>query len=151
MSEISLQARIDADLKEAMRNKDDVTKMALRAVKTALTMARTAVTEHEQSEEEMIAVIQKQAKQRRETAAEFEKLGDATRAGAELAELAVLERYLPKQLSEAAVEEIVRAVIAENSFTSAKQLGQVMAAAMPRVHGLADGKVVNAIARRLLQ
>ena len=151
MSEISLQARIDADLKEAMRNKDDVTKMALRGVKTALTVARTAVAGHEQSEDEMIAVIQKQAKQRRETAAEFEKLGDANRAGAELAELAVLERYLPKQLSEAAVEEIVRAVIAENGFTSAKQLGQVMAAAMPRVQGLTDGKVVNAIARRLLQ
>ena len=145
-----LQSRIDADLKQAMRERDEVTKLTLRAVKTALTEARTSGAQHELSAEEVLAVVQKEAKRRRDAAAEYQRLGDANRADAELVELAVLERYLPRQLSEAEVEVIARRVIAELGATSPKQMGAVMAALMPEVKGEADGKLVSQVVRRLL-
>ena len=146
----SLSERIEADLKQAMRDRKEVDKMALRALKTALTMARTATANHDLSEAEVLAVIQKEAKRRRDTAAEYERLGASDKVVAELAELPVLERYLPRQLSEAEVEVIVRAVIAEKGATSIKEMGSVMSGVMARVTGVSDGKVVNAIVRRLL-
>jgi hypothetical protein len=77
-------------------------------------------------------------------------LGAADKAAGELAELPVLERYLPPQLDEAALEAIVRTVIAEKGATSLKELGSVMSGVMARVTGVADGKAVNQIVRRLL-
>lgn len=145
-----LQSRIDADLKQAMRERDEVTKLTLRAVKTALTEARTSGAQHELSADEVLTVVQKEAKRRRDAAAEYERLGDANRASAELVELAVLERYLPRQLSEAEVEVIARRVIAGLGATSPKQMGAVMAALMPEVKGEADGKLVSQVVRRLL-
>ena len=145
-----LPTRIDADLKQAMRDRDEVTKLTLRSVKTALTEARTSGAQHTLSEEEVLAVVQKEAKRRRDAAAEYERLGDANRAAAELVELAVLERYLPRQMSEAEVETIARRVIVEVGATSPKQMGAVMAAMMPEVKGQADGKLVSQVVRRLL-
>ncbi len=98
----------------------------------------------------MLAVIQREAKQRRETAQEYERLGAQEQAANELAELAVLEHYLPQQLTAAEIEEIVRNVIAETGASSPREMGRVMSAAMERLKGVADGKVVNQIARRLL-
>jgi hypothetical protein len=147
----ALEERIDADLKQAMREKDEVTKLTLRAVKTALTEARTGgESQHVLSETDVLVVIQKEAKRRRDTAAEYERLGDATRAQAELAELAVLERYLPRQLSEAQIEELARQVIVDVGATSPKEMGAVMAALMPKLKGQADGKLANQVVRRLL-
>jgi len=146
----TLSERIDADLKQAMRDRKEVDKMALRALKTALTMARTATANHDLTEAEVQTVIQKEAKRRRDTAAEYERLGAPDKAAAELAELPILERYLPRQLSEAEVEVIVREVIAEKGATSMKEMGSVMAGVMARVTGVSDGKVVNGIVRRLL-
>ncbi len=77
-------------------------------------------------------------------------MGAAKQAEGELAELVVIERYLPRQLSEAELEEIVRAVIAEKGATSMKEMGAVMSGVMARVTGVADGKAVNQIVRRLL-
>jgi len=146
----TLSERIDADLKQAMRDRKEVDKMALRALKTALTMARTATANHDLTEAEVQTVIQKEAKRRRDTAAEYERLGAPDKAAAELAELPILERYLPRQLSEAEVETIVREVIAEKGATSIKEMGSVMSGVMARVTGVSDGKVVNGIVRRLL-
>ena len=145
-----LQARIEADIKQAMRDRNEVEKMALRALKTSITLARTATDNHALSEAEILTVIQKEAKRRRDTAAEYERLGAADKAAGELAELPVLERYLPPQLDEAALEAIVRTVIAEKGATSLKELGSVMSGVMARVTGVADGKAVNQIVRRLL-
>lgn len=147
---MTLLEKIDTDLKQAMRERDDTTKLALRAIKTALTEAAKSGENHELDEEQIQAVIQKQAKQRRDAAAEFEKAGAHDRAAEENAELSVLERYLPQQLDEAQIEEVVRAAIAETGATSPKELGQVMSAVMPKVAGRADGRQVNAVARRLL-
>jgi uncharacterized protein YqeY len=145
-----LQERIEADLKQAMRDRNEVDKLALRNVKTAITLARTATANHNLSEAEILAVLQKEAKRRRDTAIEYERLGASKQAEGELAELAVIERYLPRQLNETELEEIVRAVIAEKGATSMKEMGAVMSGVMARVTGVADGKAVNQIVRRLL-
>ena len=148
---MTLAARIDADLKQAMRDRDEVTKLTLRAVKTAVTEARTSGTlEHDLTHDQLLGVIQREAKRRRDAAAEFTRLGDPTRAGAELAELHVLERYLPQQMGEAEIEVIAQRVIAAQGATSAKQLGAVMSAVMAEVKTQADGKLVNQVVRRLL-
>ena len=133
-----------------MRERDDVAKLTLRSVKTALTEAAKSGQQHALSEEDVLAVIQREAKQRRETAQEYERLGAQEQAANELAELAVLEHYLPQQLTAAEIEEIVRNVIAETGASSPREMGRVMSAAMERLKGVADGKVVNQIARRLL-
>lgn len=145
-----LVERIDADLRQAMRERDETGKLTLRSVKTALTEATKETADHSLSEEKVRGVLQKEAKRRREAAAEYEKAGDAGRAAAELAELAVLERYLPSQLSDAEIEALAHVVIAEVGATSQKELGKVMSPLMARVAGRADGKQVNAVVRRLL-
>ena len=142
--------QIDADLKQAMRDKDEVTKLTLRSVKTALTEARTSGTEHELSQAEVIAVLQKEAKRRRDTAAEFQRVGDQKRADAELAEMKVLDKYLPRQMDETEIEAVAQRVIAQLGATSPKQMGAVMSATMAEVGGKADGKLVNQVVRRLL-
>ena len=149
-AQLSLAEQIDRDLKQAMRERDDVAKLTLRSVKTALTEAAKSGQQHALSEEDVLAVIQREAKQRRETAQEYERLGAQEQAANELAELAVLEHYLPQQLTAAEIEEIVRNVIAETGGSSPREMGRVMSAAMERLKGVADGKVVNQIARRLL-
>ncbi len=146
----TLESQLDADLKQAMRDRNNVAKIALRAVKTAVTEARKAGTDHSISEEQIQATIHKEVKRRRDSAAEYTRLGAADKAAAELAEVTILEKYLPQQLDEAAVETIVRDAIAETGATSMRELGKVMAATMPRVQGVADGKLVSQIVRRLL-
>jgi uncharacterized protein YqeY len=145
-----LVGRIDSDLKQAMRDKDEVTKLTLRSVKTALTEARTSGAEHTLGQDEVMAVIQKEAKRRRDAAAEYTRVGDRTRADAELAELHVLEKYLPHQLDETEIEAIARRVIAQLGATSPKQFGTVMSAVMAETQGNADGKAVSQVVRRLL-
>lgn len=146
----SIQARIDADLHEAMRAQDTVAKLALRAVKTALTEATKTEGDHRLDESQIIGVIQREAKRRREAAAEYRKVGGIAQAEQEEAELAVLERYLPRQLTEDEVETLARQVIAETGATSPRDLGKVMPVLMARTGGSADGKLVSGVVRRLL-
>lgn len=148
---MTLAARIDADLKQAMRDRDETAKLTLRALKTALLQARVGGAHaHELSEAEALDVVRREAKRRRDTADEFEKVGAPERAAAEMAEYAVLQRYLPQQLDDAELAAIVRAVIADLGVTSIKQLGQVMPAVLAQTGARADGKRVNQVVRRLL-
>jgi uncharacterized protein YqeY len=145
-----LLQQIDADLKQAMRDKNEVAKLTLRSVKTALTEARTSGAEHALDHAAVVAVLQKEAKRRRDAAEEYQRVGDDARAGAELAELKVLERYLPSQMDDAGIEAIAQRVVAQLGATSLKQMGAVMSAAMAEIAGQADGKRVNQVVRRLL-
>jgi uncharacterized protein YqeY len=149
-SQTPLQGRIDADLQQAMRAQDTVAKLALRAVKTALTEASKAGANHDLDNSQVIAVIQREAKRRREAAAEYRRLGGTSQAAQEEAELAILERYLPRQMDEADIERVARQVIAETGASSARDLGKVMPALMARLAGSADGKVASQVVRRLL-
>jgi hypothetical protein len=146
----ALAARIDSDLKSAMRAQDTIAKLALRAVKTALTEASKSGSNHALTDDLVMAVIQREAKRRREAAAEYDKVGASAPAEQERAELAVLENYLPRQLGEAEIESMARAVIAETGATSPRDLNKVMPVMMGRVAGAADGKVVSQVVRRLL-
>ena len=149
-TEATIQTRVDNDLKQAMRDRNDTAKLTLRAVKTALTEAVKANGNQPLTEQDAIAVVQRQAKQRRDAAAEYERLGEPQRAEIERAELGVLEEYLPRQMSEAEIEVIAREVIAETGASSAKEMGKIMSPLMARVAGRADGRAVNAVVRRLL-
>lgn len=147
---MSLKTQLDADLKQAMRDKDNVAKLALRAVKTALTEAEKSSEQGELADGDMVQIVQREAKRRRDAAAEYEKAEQPSRVQEELAELAILERYLPKQLSAAEIEEIVRATVGEVGATSMADMGSVMSAVMPKVAGVADGKAVNQAVRTVL-
>lgn len=146
----ALAERIDADLKQAMRAQDTIAKLALRAVKTALTEASKTGSGQSLTDEQVMAVIQREAKRRREAAAEYEKAGATAPAEQERAELAVLEQYLPRQMSEAEIETLARTVIAETGATTVRDLNKVMPVMMARTAGAADGKVVSQVVRRLL-
>lgn len=151
MSETSLQERIDVDLTQAMRDRDQVAKLTLRSVKTALTETSKSEGQPRLDDATSEAVIQREAKKRRDAAAEFRKVGRDDRAEEELAELAVLERYLPRQLTSTEINEIVAETITELGATSMSDMNKVMPAVMAKVKGLADGKAVNQVVRQQLQ
>lgn len=146
----SLRERIDDDLKDAMRSRDALVKLTLRSIKAAITEASKVDVNHVVTEGEILDIVQKEAKKRRDTAAEYEKFGAPDRAAAEIAELAIIERYLPKQLSEDELSTIVQSAIDELGVSSMREMGKLMAAVMPQVVGVADGKQVNQIAKKLL-
>ncbi|MCB0117082.1 MAG: GatB/YqeY domain-containing protein [Caldilineaceae bacterium] len=150
MADTSLIARLDADLKQAMREKDETTKLALRSLKGAITEAEKVDASLKLTEADLEQILQKAAKQRRDAIAEYQKANRPDLAAQESAELAVLERYLPRQLTEAEIETIVRAVIAETGATSVQDMSKVMPVAMQRTRGQADGRAVNQVVRRLL-
>lgn len=102
-------------------------------------------------DEGVLAVLMKQAKQRRESIADYEKAGRAEMAAGEQAELEIIESYLPQQMGRAEVEALAAAIIAELGVTDAKGMGQVMGKLMPKVKGQADGRLVNEVVRDLLK
>jgi len=142
--------QIDAELKQAMRDKDEAAKLTLRSLKTALTEARKAEGQEALDEDAVAAVIQREAKRRRDAAEAYDQAGRVDLADKERAELAVLAPYLPRQLSDEELEEAASAVIAEVGATSMRDMGAVMSALMPRVAGRANGKRVSQTVRRLL-
>ncbi len=144
-----LQERIHADLLEATRRGDAVTRETLRLLRSAI---RYAEVERGRplDEAEIHEVIARQIRQRRESIAEFEKGGRADLAAKERAELEVLERYLPAQLSREEIAELARQVIEEVGARGPRDVGKVMGRLMPRLRGRADGRLVNAVVQELL-
>ena len=148
---MTLEERLDADLKEAMRGGENVRKLAIRAVKTAITEARVSGTEkRDLTDEDVLRIVQKQVKQRRDSIAEFEKGGRTDLIEKERAEIAVLEKYLPQQMDEAAIRAHAQKVIAELGVTDMKGLGPVMKRMSADLRGLADGQMINRVVRELL-
>jgi uncharacterized protein YqeY len=135
-----------------MRSGDQARKLALRAVKTAIRREEVAGEEARAlTEEEILTTIVQQAKQRRESIAEFARGGRQDLVAQEQAELAVLEAYLPRQLTREEVAERARRVIAEVGATGPRQMGLVMRPLMEELRGLADGKLVNQVVQELLR
>jgi uncharacterized protein len=149
---MTLQQRVDSDLKEAMRAKD-VTKLGvLRMLKSALKYAAIAKSgaEAELSDAEAVQVIRKQAKQRQDSIESFEKGGRAELADKEKQELAILNTYLPQGMTRDELAKIVCETIAELGATSKAQMGAVMKALQAKVAGRVDGKALSTeVARRL--
>ena len=142
---MTLQQRVDSDLKEAMRAKDATKLGVLRMLKSALKYAAIAKSgaEAELSDTEAVQVIRKQAKQRQDSIESFEKGGRAELADKEKEELAILNSYLPQGMSPDDLAKIVRETIAELGATSKAQMGAVMKALQAKTGGRADGKALS--------
>ncbi len=136
-------------LKEAMKNKDNATRDVIRLLQSAIKQVEID-TRKELSADEVMDVLQKEAKKRRESISDYEKGGRQELADAEKFELSIIEKFLPKQLSADEIRAIVQAVITETGATSAKDLNKVMPVVMARVKGVADGKLVNQIVKESL-
>jgi len=148
---MTLEEQLAADLKEAMRSGDETRKLAIRSVKTAITEAKVSGTEARVlTDQDVLAIIAKQIKQRRDSAAEFAKGGRIDLVAKEEAEIAVLQPYLPEQLDDEAIRQRAEAVIAELGVTDLKGMGPVMKRLSAELRGRADGQAINRIVRELL-
>jgi uncharacterized protein YqeY len=151
MTNATLKDTLRSDLHDAMRSKDKVRAGTLRMTLTAITNAEVAGTEaKELSDDEVLKVIAKEAKKRKEASTAYTDAGRLELAATEDAELVVLEDYLPKQLDDAELERIVRGAVESTGASSMAQMGQVMKAAQGEISGRADGGRVAAIVQRVL-
>jgi uncharacterized protein YqeY len=151
MTASTLKAQIQDDLHAAMRERDKVRSGTLRMVLTSITTTEVAGDEaRELSDEEVLKVIAKEAKKRKEAVAAYEQANRPELAAAENAELAVLETYLPAQLDDTELAAIVQRAIESTGATGPQQMGQVMKAAQAEVAGRADGGRVAALVKQAL-
>jgi uncharacterized protein YqeY len=148
---MALVDRINEDIKDAMRSKDQVRLTSLRAVKSQLLLAATEKgATGEVSDEAGMKLLQRLVKQRKESADIFTQQGRADLAANEQAEAAIIEAYLPKQLGEDELRPIIAAIISEVGASGPQDMGKVMGTATKRLAGQADGKVVSAVVKALL-
>lgn len=148
---MSLQKQIMEEMKAAMKSKDTVALQALRAVKSAFLLAKTEAGAGDNlSEAEEMKIIQKQVKQRKDSAAIFVEQGRQDLADPELAEVAVLEKFLPAALSEEEIEKVVVDTIAKVGAEGMKDMGKVMGMVSKQLAGQADGKTISGIVRSKL-
>ena len=148
---MSLQKQIMEELKMAMKSKDVVALQALRAVKSAFLLAKTETGAGDDlTEDQEMKIIQKQVKQRKDSASIFVNQGRQDLADPELAEIAVLEKFLPEALSEEAIEKVVLETIAKTGAEGMKDMGKVMGMVSKQLAGQADGKTISGIVRKNL-
>ena len=148
---MSLQKQIMEELKMAMKSKDAVALQALRAVKSAFLLAKTETGAGDDlTEDQEMKIIQKQVKQRKDSAAIFIEQGRQDLAEPELAEIAVLEKFLPEALSEEAIEKVVLETITKLGAEGMKDMGKVMGVVSKQLAGQADGKTLSGIVRKNL-
>jgi len=147
---MSLQQRIAEELKQAMLAKDAEKLSTLRLLKSGLGYAQIEKKTDELSDADIVAVIQKEAKKRRDSIEQYRSGGRNDLADKEARELQVLETFLPQPLSAEELEQLIRATIQELGATSKKQMGPVMKAVQAKVAGRADGKTISGIVGRLL-
>ncbi len=143
------KAKLQAALKEAMVNKDnerrDVIRMVMSAIKQVEVDSKKTL-----GAEDVVAILQKEAKTRRESIDEQQKAGRADLAEQEIHELRILESFMPEQLSREAILALAQDAVAQTGAASVKDMGKVMGVLMPKVKGKADGNLVNQVVRELL-
>lgn len=148
---MSLQEKVMEAMKAAMKGKDTQSLEALRSVKSALLLAQTETgSKVELSEEDEIKLLQKQVKQRRDSAAIYTEQNRADLAEPELLQANVIEQFLPKQLSAEEVNEIVKEIIAKTGASSMADMGKVMGLASAELGGKADGKTISTAVKSML-
>jgi uncharacterized protein YqeY len=145
---MALEEKINADIKAAMLAKDSSKLESLRAIKSAILLLKTS-PEGLTDDTEMKA-LQKMVKQRKETADVYKSQGRADLADVELAQAAVIEAYLPKQMSEDEIKAELKKIIASVGASSPSDLGKVMGVATKQLAGKADGKLVSTLVKELL-
>lgn len=148
---MSLQAKVMEELKEAMKAKNTVALESLRAIKSAILLAKTdAGATEELTEADELKLLQKLVKQRKDSAALYSQQGREDLAQPELAQMAVIEKFLPKQLTEEEITAAVKGFIGDVGATTAKDMGKVMGVASKALAGKADGKLISEIVKKLL-
>ena len=141
---------INKEIKAAMLAKDSVRLASLRAIKTAFMMAETEKGASDLTYEGQLKIIQKQAKQRKDAATIYQEQGRKDLVEDEMAQLAVLESFLPNQMNEEEIENAVKGIIADLGVYSIADMGKVMSVASKQLSGQADGKVIATKVRKLL-
>ncbi|WP_281226722.1 GatB/YqeY domain-containing protein [Flavobacterium aquiphilum] len=148
---MSLSIQIMDEIKTAMKAKDTVALEALRAIKSELLLAQTASGSKEEiSADDEIKLLQRLVKTRKESARIFTEQNRQDLAEPELAQVAVIEKFLPAQLSEAEVEAVIAKIIAETGASGIASMGKVMGLATAQLGGTAEGKTISAIVKKLL-
>ena len=147
---MSLIDTLNQDLITAMKTGNEPAKRALRGVKAAITRAEKDKGNQPLTDEEVIAVLRKQAKQRQDSIAAYSMAGREDLVQEEEEELAVIESYLPQLMSEDEIRAAAQQVIDELGATSPRDMGKVMGKLMPQLKGKADGRLVNQVVRQLL-
>jgi uncharacterized protein YqeY len=148
---MGLQTQIMEEIKTAMRAKDTVALEALRAIKSEMLLAATSSgSKEELTEDDEIKLLQKLVKTRKESARIFTEQNRPDLAEPELAQIAVIEKFLPAQLSEAEVEAVIAKIIAETGASGIASMGKVMGLASAQLGGTAEGKTISTIVKKLL-
>jgi len=148
---MELEKQIQEDLKSAMKAKEAVRLAAIRAIKSEILLAKTSEGGNgEVTDADILKLITKLVKQRKESALQYTEAGRAELAANELAEAEAMQVYLPKQLSESEVEEILKGIVAEVGASKPSDMGKVMGVATKRLAGQADGRVISTIVKKLL-
>jgi len=149
---MSLQIQINEEIKNAMRAKDVLALEALRAIKSAILLSLTeGGSKEELTTEDEIKLLQRLVKQRKDSATIYIQQGRQDLADPEMSQAAIIEKFLPQQLSEADVEIAVNKIIKENGFSGMASMGQLMGLASKALAGQADGKTISNIVKKLLQ
>jgi uncharacterized protein YqeY len=148
---MSLKEKLQTDLTSSMRNRDEVRSSTIRMILTSIKNEEVSGKEvRELNESELITVLSREAKKRREAAEAFDQAGAKVRAETERAEGAIIAEYLPKQLSESEVKELIEAAIRETGANSPAQMGLVMKNLQPKIAGKADGALVSSLVKAAL-
>src|SRR5690349_3414436 len=147
---MSLESTINEDLKTAMKAKDQVALRGIRAVKSAILLYNTSGSDESLSPDKEIALLQKLVKQRQDSLDIYEKQGREDLAQIEREEIAVIMRYLPKQLSEEELKEGIRSIMSRLGAATMKDMGRVMGEASKEFGGKADGKTIASVVKGLL-
>ncbi|MBL0310293.1 MAG: GatB/YqeY domain-containing protein [Bacteroidetes bacterium] len=148
---MSLEETITTDLKTAMMARDEATVRGLRAIKSAIIVAKTEKgAGGVVAAEKEVQILQKMVKQRRDSIAEFEKAGRQDLIVIEQQEMAVIEKYLPAMMSEDEVREVVKKAITETGATSQKEMGKVMGMVTKQLAGKADNQMISQLVKTLL-
>jgi uncharacterized protein YqeY len=148
---MALKEKIQNDLTEAMRARDEVRSSTIRMVLTAIKNEEVSGKEaRDLSDAEVITVLSREAKKRREAAEAFEQAGANDRAAHEKAEGVIIAEYLPAQLSEAELKDLIASAIAETGATGPQQMGLVMKSIQPKIAGRADGGIVSSLVKAAL-
>jgi uncharacterized protein len=147
---MSLLERLNNDMKQAMKNKEKEKLSVIRMVKAALQNEAIKLGKSQLSEDEELTVLSRELKQRKDSLQEFENAGRSDLVDKTKSEISVLELYMPKQLSEEELTQLIKETIAEVGASSKADMGKVMGAIMPKVKGKADGSLVNKLVQQHL-
>lgn len=147
---MTLEEKIMNDLKEAMKNKDQAAMRSVRAIKAAILLFKTDGSGDVLTEDKEIKLLQKLVKQRQDSLDIYLKQGRDDLAAIEKEEIAVIQKYLPEQLSEDQLKHVISEIITASGATSVKDMGKVMGIASQRLAGKADGKLIAAVVKGLL-